>query len=546
MGLTENKIQLKLPLPFGGKESQIIEGKNSVVLIGANGSGKTRMSIWIEENNKNVSVHRISAQKSLNMPSSTSTSDLNSSQERFLYGRNDGNKTWLKNDGKLFGRWGGRPVIHLLDDFQHLMEFLFTEAFQKMLSENNKHFKGESLTYVDTKLNQVKSIWESVINNKLLNIEAGKIEVSDKNSPDEKFNGSEMSDGEREIFYFIGAVLCVPINSVIIIDEPENHLHKAILIRLWNAIESARQDCLFVYITHDLDFAMSRNNSQIVWVKDMPKPNVWDYELPEAEDCLIDGLRLQILGSRQDVLLVEGKESSLDKRIYPLIFTEYNVIPIEGCTRVISFTKAFNALEGMHYCKVRGIVDRDRRTDKEIEDLNKVGVFCPEVAEIENLFLLPEVIRIAAQKLDRSEPEIENILNSVKQKTFEFLANHLEEQALLFTKQEVQNKINDALNKKFSNFKDYKLAVESIPSVADADLIYENIKVSIQKIIDKRNYLEALKVINHKGLLSESGLPAEFKWKQPDYIDYVLRLLSTVNVSHQLVDIFKQYIKIEE
>ena len=117
---------------------------------------------------------------------------------------------------------------------------------------------------------------------------------------------------------------------------------------------------------------------------------------------------------------------------------------------------------------------------------------------------------------------------------------------MLFAKQEVQNKINDALNKKFSNFKDYKLAVESIPSVADADLIYENIKVSIQKIIDKRNYLEALKVINHKGLLSESGLPAEFKWKQPDYIDYVLRLLSTVNVSHQLVDIFKQYIKIEE
>lgn len=254
---------------------------------------------------------------------------------------------------------------------------------------------------------------------------------------------------------------------------------------------------------------------------------------------------MQILGSRQDVLLVEGKESSLDKRLYPLIFTEYNVIPIEGCTRVISFTKAFNALDGMHYCKVRGIVDRDRRTDKEVDVLNKCGVFCPEVAEIENLFLLPEVIRIVAQTLSHSDKETKEILDTVQQKTFEFLANHLEEQALLFTKQEVQNKINNALNKKFSNFDSYKSAVDSIPSVIDADSIYENINVSIQKIIDEKNYLEALKVINHKGLLNESGLPAKFKWKQPDYVDYVLRLLSTPNIAHQLIGIFKQYIKIE-
>lgn len=537
MGLTENKIQLKLPPILEGQENLTIEGKNSVVLIGANGSGKTRMSIWIEENNKDVSVHRISAQKSLNMPSSTNTSDLESSQERFLYGQNTDNKDWLKNNGKFQGRWGGRPAIHLLDDFQYLMQLLFTEAFQKLWDENKK---------TSTKLFKIKSIWENVILNKTLNIETGKIEVSNKNSPNKKFNGAEMSDGERETFYFIGEVLCVPENTVIIVDEPENHLHKAILIRLWNAIESARQDCLFVYITHDLDFAMSRNNSQIVWVKDMPNSNVWDYELIAAEDYSIDGLRLQILGSRQDVLLVEGNESSLDKRLYPLIFTEYNVIPIEGCARVISFTKAFKALNGMHYCKVRGIVDRDRRTDNEVEVLNKCGVFCPEVAEIENLFLLPEVIRIVAQKLDRSEQEIENILVLVKQKTVDFLANHLEEQALLFTKQEVQNKINNALNKKFSNFDSYKSAVDSIPSVIDADSIYENMKASIQKIIDEKNYLETLKVINHKGLLNESGLPAMFKWKQPDYIDYVLRLLSTVNVSNQLIDIFKQYIKIEE
>ena len=39
-----------------------------------------------------------------------------------------------------------------------------------------------------------------------------------------------MSDGERAIFYFIGEVLCAKENSLIIIDEPENHLHKSILV----------------------------------------------------------------------------------------------------------------------------------------------------------------------------------------------------------------------------------------------------------------------------------------------------------------------------
>ena len=92
----------------------------------------------------------------------------------------------------------------------------------------------------------------------------------------------------------------------------------------------------------------------------MPHQNVWDYELLTSSHFPIDELSLEILGSRQDVLLVEGTSDSIDKPLYSLIFKEYNVISVESCERVISFTKAFNELEKMHYCKVRGIIDRDR------------------------------------------------------------------------------------------------------------------------------------------------------------------------------------------
>ena len=66
-------------------------------------------------------------------------------------------------------------------------------------------------------------------------------------------------------------MLCAKENSLIIIDEPENHLHKSILPRLWDAVEKEREDCVFLYITHDLEFARSRTQTQIIWVKEFEK-----------------------------------------------------------------------------------------------------------------------------------------------------------------------------------------------------------------------------------------------------------------------------------
>ena len=58
-------------------------------------------------------------------------------------------------------------------------------------------------------------------------------------------------------------------------------MHKSILVRLWDAIEAARADCVFLYITHNLEFASSRINSQIIWVKEFVTNNEWRYQLLE-------------------------------------------------------------------------------------------------------------------------------------------------------------------------------------------------------------------------------------------------------------------------
>ncbi|MEK5271157.1 DUF4435 domain-containing protein [Aeribacillus sp. FSL K6-8394] len=539
---------MKIKLPNINGEEKYIEDKQSIILIGANGSGKTRMSIWIDENNPNIQIHRISAQKSLNMPSIVSPTELEIAQEKFLYGVTNDNKDWLKTVGKKNSRWGQKPETHLLNDFDHLMEFLMTENFQKSIEYRENHKGGDTEFDNETRLEKVKEIWENVITHRKLKISAGKIEVLDIETKDDDnfYNGSEMSDGERAIFYFIGEALSVPKGSLIIVDEPENHLHKSILVRLWNAIEVARQDCVFLYITHSLEFASTRINSQIIWVKGIKSESEWDYEVIESINAS-DKLMLEILGNRQKVLLVEGTpDKSTDKKLYATLFPEYNIIPVDNCNSVIQYTKAYQKLKDIHYVDVKGIIDRDRRNNEEIVALKRYGVYAPEVAEIENLFLLPEVIQTVCIMYYKKE-EYEEILTSVQERTFEFLKREIESQALLFTKQKCQNEIYKIINAKVNTIEEYKINISSIEKAISVDNIYNECLQELNNIIENRDYLKALKVINNKGLLPYTQLSTFFGWKKDFYIDSVLQLLSKNDeMSIKLKSSFKKYISLEE
>lgn len=536
----ERRIDVKIRIPDIEGNTNYIENKKSVVLIGANGAGKTRMSIWIDENNPEINIHRISAQKSLNLPQMVSPTEIQMAEEEFLYGTTNDNKYWLKQYGKKSSRWGNSPETYLLNDYDKLMRLLMTENYEKSIEYREKHKNGNEEFDNDTRLEKIKEIWEDVILHRKIKICAGKIETSNRNE-DDYYNGCEMSDGERAIFYFIGEVLCAKENSLIIIDEPENHLHKSILVRLWNAIECSRPDCMFLYITHNLDFASSRINSQIIWVKEFFAEDGWRYDLLDDINSS-DSLKLEIMGNRQKVLLVEGTASkSIDRKLYSKVYPEFNIIPMESCNAVIQTTKAYNQTNNLHYEEVKGIIDRDRRDEEEITKLKEKNIFVPKVAEIENLFLITDVIRIVAEKQDKSE--IEQIISEVQDKTFEFLTCKIEEQALLFTKQTSQNYMVKKINEQVSTIEEYKTKLSELISLDDLQSMYDQELEKINKIIEERNYLAALKVINNKGLLPYTQLPNKFGWKKDYYIDYVLLLLEKKDsVGNRLKQIFRQYI----
>lgn len=456
---------MKIRIPNVDDKECYIEDKQSIVLLGANGAGKTRMSVWIDENNPELNIHRISAQKSLNMPEYVSPTELKKAEDKFLYGTTDDNRDWLKRYGKKSSRWGNEPEIHMLDDYQPLMELLMTENFEKSIEYREKHKDGDQEFDNETKLEKIKKIWEKVITHRKLKICAGKIEVESIEGISETYNGNLMSDGERAIFHFIAEVVSAEENSLIIIDEPENHLHNSILERLWNEIESVRQDCVYLYITHNLDFARTRNNTQIVWIKNMIDKQKWDYALLDSNE-FSDDLLLEILGNRQGVLFVEGtQDKSIDRKLYSRLFPKYSIMPLEGCASVIQATKAYNKLPMLHYKTIKGIVDRDRRTEEEIGSLLKEKIYVPLVAEIENLFLIPKVIELVAKK--QNIENVDDLLEQTKAKTIEFLQEHLEEQSLLFAKKRCQNTINNICNQPTSTIEEYKASLDGVVDIVN-------------------------------------------------------------------------------
>ncbi|MDQ9247827.1 AAA family ATPase, partial [Escherichia coli] len=64
--------------------------------------------------------------------------------------------------------------------------------------------------------------------------------------------------------YLIAQALVAAESSLLVIDEPELHVHPSVTSRLWDEIEAARKDCAFIFITHDLHFAAARTAQKYV------------------------------------------------------------------------------------------------------------------------------------------------------------------------------------------------------------------------------------------------------------------------------------------
>lgn len=488
----------KLKLPSINGQLQEFEAERSIVFIGANGSGKTRLGSWldIESSHKN-NIHRISAQKSLAMPESISPVSLEKAQGSLLYGHQDAT---LQNGSnfKSGHRYHGNPSTSLLNDFQQLLVLLFSEeAEQNAKYRTDSKNSAEKVTVPETHLDKIKQLWGKILPHRELIIGGMDIKTKVKGlGDDESYKSSEMSDGERVIFYLIGQCLSAPKDGIIIIDEPEIHLHKSIQIPLWSEIEKLRSDCLFVYLTHDVDFAASKTDATKIWIKEYDGKSNWKFEEIKNNKGLPEGLLLEILGSRKDIVFVEGTEDSYDTQLYRVILKDFLVKPVGGCSQVIQNVKAFKNNLTLHHLKIYGIIDRDRRVDAEIQSLERDGIYTLTIAEVENLFCTEEVIKFAAKKMELNASDIfEKSKNSI----FKQLNGEFDNQVSLHVMSEVKYKINQ-VSDSWKGKLDIKAKLDQHVSDINIDSIYDTTEQKFIDIITNKKFDDLLKYYNRKNL----------------------------------------------
>lgn len=407
---------MSISIKFPNSQNVTLEDGESLVILGANGAGKTRFCAKIEELNdarystahtsSDVLIHRISAQKSLTIDETISIHDIDSSEDSLYIGSTN------SYANKTSSRFKNNPVTGLLNDFSSALSLLFAENTLQLQIAHAKDVEAHNNNLprpvpITTIVEKVTAIWNELLPHRKIDLTGNGVHVKLNSS---RYHGKEMSDGERVMLYMICQVLVLKPNSVLIIDEPELHIHKAIVNKLWNKLEEYRQDCSFIYVTHDLDFALSRNAERIVWIKNY-NGTTWNYDFIRATDFsdLPHELVYEIIGTRQKILFIEGDKNSYDHFLYQEIYRDkgYHVIPCGGCQDVAKYVKSKRAYEKLNSIEVYGIVDRDFRTEAEIAALHNDGIFCLNVAEVENLFVVPELIDIVGLHMGCSDEQIQ-------------------------------------------------------------------------------------------------------------------------------------------
>ena len=467
--------------------------QRNTVLVGANGCGKTSLANLLQKSLNVSDGIVIPAQKLLIFPTFANTPNFASARTHFEKYQKYISNDKVSFDAKGMEDYDWTSTKSYASEMVKIMGMLLGERQVCINRASSRYKQGEQVPTRDFMgvLDDVIDIWNSLIEHRTLM-------CNDNNELKIKYNDTvydahQISDGERVIIYIAGRVLFAPRNGIIIVDEPELHLHKSIANKLWDILENKRPDCRFIYFTHDLDFATSRN-CQKAWIRNFNYPNKWSIELI-SESEIPEELLLKLLGSRKPILFCEGKQESLDRRVFEIIYPKFTIQPVGTCKNVINYTRAYNHVANT-YCKAFGIIDKDFRTDTQLECLSKDYIFSYDIAEIENLFLSEDFVNEYAS----IKHEAINI-QDIKNKVIAEFSNHIESQISFYISAYINFTFNESHIRQASTIAGVKANYHDFTSKINIEKLYTDRKNDLQQIINTNNYAKLITVANDKGLL---------------------------------------------
>jgi hypothetical protein len=259
-----------------------------------------------------------------------------------------------------------------------------------------------------TPLGHVEQIWDEVFPGRELHWQDWKPMIRSTVDPSAlvEYSGNTMSDGEKSALYLAGRVFSAE-PGVLIVDEPETHLHSLLAIKLWDVLERERPDPRFIYITHDLTFALSRTKARYALANPTQGLKLLDIsdDLPsDTAEILLGSASLSFYASR--IVFAEGTKDSLDYLLYNAWFKTRDTVvrTVGSCDMVIRCTDALAQSGIATSLTAQGIVDGDYHSDI-FRSARTASVLVLKVHEIESLFCLPDVVAAVARHLAKTFDE---------------------------------------------------------------------------------------------------------------------------------------------
>ena len=215
---------------------------------------------------------------------------------------------------------------------------------------------------------------------------------------------AQMSDGERNAAMIGAAVLTAEPGTILLIDEPERHLHRSIIEPFFSALFAKRGDCTFIVATHELALPASNPEGGVLMVRscDWESDHAvsWDIDFVEPDSGIPEELRFALLGSRRKILFVEGEPTggNLDLPLYDAIFPQISVVACGSSQDVQRAVDGISGSQELHHIQAFGLVDGDGHPEENVEALAKRGIFALEVYSVESLYYCLESIEVVAQR----------------------------------------------------------------------------------------------------------------------------------------------------
>ena len=241
------QYQLNIPIIESEPLTILLEAGSAIFILGPNGSGKSALIQHAVTSLGSQNVRRISAHRQTWMESGAiNLTPQNRREIGEMYDNEEGDPTyrWREWDPQ---RRLSSVMFDLVAKDNDQARRIADQARAGNYTEMERIVNGEPGVF-----DQINDLLD--LANLAVTIEnsAGENLFARHKDAEGQYDIAQMSDGERNAVILAANVLTVNSGTVLLIDEPERHLHRSIIEPLLSALLAQREDCAFIVSTHEI------------------------------------------------------------------------------------------------------------------------------------------------------------------------------------------------------------------------------------------------------------------------------------------------------